>query len=65
VLSSGFDIYREDPQAKIAVESEDIETLGRRIASMDLPTLVIQEGGYHYDSLTLNTEHLIRGLSAG
>ncbi len=65
VLSNGFDIYREDPQAKIAVDSADIEQLGARVASLDLPTLIIQEGGYHYDSLADNTRHLIQGLTKG
>ena len=62
VLSNGFDIYHEDPQAKIGVESADIATLGARIRALDLPSLVIQEGGYHYPSLAANTEALIGGL---
>ena len=62
VFSNGFDIYHEDPQAKIGVESEDIRMLGGRIKALDLPTVVIQEGGYHYDSLADNTEALLGGL---
>ena len=62
VFSNGFDIYREDPQAKIGVDSDDIQTLGARIAGLQLPTVVIQEGGYHYESLSRNTAALIQGL---
>jgi acetoin utilization deacetylase AcuC-like enzyme len=62
VFSNGFDIYHEDPQAKIGVESSDIQTLGARIAGLQLPTVVIQEGGYHYESLSRNTAALIQGL---
>jgi len=62
VFSNGFDIYHEDPQAKIGVGAEDIQQLGARVAGLDLPTVVIQEGGYHYDSLASNTWHLIAGL---
>ncbi len=62
VFSNGFDIYEQDPQAKIAVQSSDIQALGERIGALNLPTVVIQEGGYHYASLASNTEHLIRGL---
>ncbi|AGM40333.1 acetylpolyamine aminohydrolase aphA [Spiribacter salinus M19-40] len=62
VFSNGFDIYHEDPQAKIGVGAEDIQQLGARVAGLDLPTVVIQEGGYHYDSLASNTRHLIAGL---
>ncbi|MBS3786087.1 MAG: histone deacetylase family protein [Gammaproteobacteria bacterium] len=63
VFCNGFDIYREDPQAKIGVEPSDIQQLGSRIAGLNLPTVVIQEGGYHYDSLASNTERLLAGLT--
>jgi acetoin utilization deacetylase AcuC-like enzyme len=63
VFSNGFDIYHEDPQAKIGVDADDLTTLGARIAALNLPTVVIQEGGYHYASLASNTERLIAGLT--
>lgn len=63
VLATGFDIYREDPQAKIGVESADFTRLGSAIRDLALPTLVIQEGGYHLDTLAENTVQLMRGLS--
>lgn len=64
IFDNGFDIYREDPQAKIGVETADFEHLGHRIAGLGLPTLVVQEGGYHLDSLKANIQSLIRGLSS-
>ncbi|MFA7437835.1 histone deacetylase family protein [Castellaniella sp.] len=54
VLALGFDIYHEDPQAKVAVSSAGFEQLGRQIQSLDLPTLIVQEGGYHIDTLDHN-----------
>jgi acetoin utilization deacetylase AcuC-like enzyme len=63
VFSNGFDIYHEDPQAKIGVNTDDIRTLGERVAGLGLPTVVIQEGGYHYASLATNTESLMAGLN--
>jgi len=65
VFSNGFDIYHEDPQAKIGVQSTDIRALGSHVAALAVPTVVIQEGGYHYASLTENTESLMAGLEAG
>jgi acetoin utilization deacetylase AcuC-like enzyme len=62
IFDNGFDIYREDPQAKVGVATADFERLGSRIAGLELPTVVVQEGGYHLDSLTANIEHLVRGL---
>lgn len=64
VFCNGFDIYREDPQAKIGVEPDDIQQLGQRIKALGLPTVVIQEGGYHYESLASNTERLLAGLTS-
>lgn len=58
----GFDIYKDDPQAKVAVTSEGFARLGRALREHDLPTLVIQEGGYHLDSLAENTRQFFQGL---
>ena len=62
ILSLGFDVYEEDPQSKVAVTTEGFNRLGKLIAGLDLPTLVVQEGGYHYDSLAANTVSFFSGL---
>ncbi|WP_459615870.1 histone deacetylase family protein [Bordetella sp. 2513F-2] len=64
VLSLGFDVYVEDPQAKVAVTTEGFGRLGGAIAGLQLPTLVVQEGGYHYDSLQQNARAFFGGLGA-
>lgn len=62
VLALGFDIYKDDPQSQVAVSSEGFKRLGRAIGELDLPTLVVQEGGYHLDSLEINTMKFFTGL---
>ncbi|WP_339804940.1 histone deacetylase family protein [uncultured Marinobacter sp.] len=62
VLALGFDIYKDDPQAKVAVTSEGFNRLGKRISKAGLPTLVIQEGGYDLDTLSLNVQEFFKGL---
>jgi len=62
VVALGFDVYEEDPQAKVAVTSEGFTRLGQAIGAMDLPTLVVQEGGYHLDSLERNARNFFTGL---
>ncbi|UJB34025.1 histone deacetylase family protein [Chromobacterium sp. Beijing] len=62
VLSLGFDIYQEDPQSKIAFSSPGFARLGRRIAQLRLPTVIVQEGGYHLDSLGRNAGQFFSGL---
>lgn len=54
VLSLGFDIYKLDPQSKVAVTRAGFARLGERIRSLGLPCLIVQEGGYHLDSLEDN-----------
>jgi len=63
IFDNGFDIYRADPQAKIGVASEDFERLGAAVADLGLPTLVVQEGGYHLGSLATDIQYLIQGLT--
>ncbi|MNY75624.1 Acetylpolyamine aminohydrolase [compost metagenome] len=36
--------------------------LGRAVAALGLPTLVVQEGGYHLDSLAANATAFFGGI---
>lgn len=62
VFSLGFDIYKYDPQSQVAVTSEGFHQLGRAVASLNLPTVFVQEGGYHIDSLALNARQFFSGV---
>ncbi|MBE02346.1 histone deacetylase family protein [Marinobacter lutaoensis] len=62
VLALGFDIYRNDPQAKVSVSSEGFCRLGTHLRHLGLPTLVVQEGGYDLDTLGTNVQQFFRGL---
>lgn len=54
MLSLGFDIFEQDQQRKVAVTREGFAVLGERIRSLGLPCLIVQEGGYHLESLEDN-----------
>ena len=62
VLALGFDIYKDDSQSRVAVTTEGFGRLGREIAALNLPTVVVQEGGYHYDTLAANTVSFFTGF---
>ena len=62
VLALGFDVYKDDPQSKVAVTTEGFGQLGKMIAALKLPTVVVQEGGYHLETLAVNTESFFNGL---
>jgi acetoin utilization deacetylase AcuC-like enzyme len=62
VLALGFDIYREDPQAQVAVSAAGFGRLGKTVASLNLPTLIVQEGGYHIETLHSNLKQFFSGF---
>ncbi|TAK14243.1 MAG: histone deacetylase family protein [Anaerolineae bacterium] len=51
VVSLGFDTYRDDPLSSFALDLDAFPKIAHRIASLHLPTLLIQEGGYASDVL--------------
>lgn len=62
VFSLGFDIYREDPQSQVAVSSAGFHRLGQAVASLELPTVYVQEGGYHIETLAHHTAQFFSGV---
>jgi hypothetical protein len=45
-ISAGFDTYKGDPITAMRLEIETFGEIGRRIASLKLPTFAVLEGGY-------------------
>jgi len=54
VVSAGMDIYAEDPLGTIKVTTDGIREIGKRIASLNLPTVIVMEGGYANEALGRN-----------
>jgi len=65
ILSLGFDIMKGDPTGEVLLTSRGMETLGRRIASMRVPVLVVQEGGYTLRNLRQGVRAFFAGLASG
>lgn len=63
ILTLGFDIYHADPQAKVSVSTEGFARLGQKIADIDVPTLVVQEGGYDIATLEMNAHAFFSALT--
>jgi acetoin utilization deacetylase AcuC-like enzyme len=63
VLALGFDIYKDDPQSKVAVSTEGFGRLGAAIGALDLPSVIVQEGGYHLASLEDNARAFFGGFT--
>ncbi|HSQ39260.1 MAG TPA: histone deacetylase family protein, partial [Anaerolineales bacterium] len=54
VVSAGMDIYADDPLGTVKVSTQGIGEIGRRIASLGLPTVIVMEGGYANEALGRN-----------
>lgn len=63
VLSAGFDTYGGDPLGGFALTTSCYTAIGRRCLALDIPVVVIQEGGYAVAALGDNVVALLDGLS--
>ena len=61
-MSAGFDTYKLDPIGKFELETDDYQKLGRQIFELDLPTVILQEGGYHTKDLGPNVKSFLKGF---
>ncbi len=64
VVSLGVDAAATDPESPLQIAHEGYEAAGRRLAALDLPTVAVQEGGYHLDTIGSLVEVTLRGLAA-
>ena len=64
VLSYGADTFEEDPISHFRLRRSDYRTIAGRIAALDLPVLIVMEGGYAIDALALNVGELLSGFVA-
>ena len=56
-------VTRGDPESPLRVSHEGYETGGRRLGALRLPTVAVQEGGYHLDTLGGLVAVTLRGLA--
>lgn len=65
VVSLGVDAAAADPESPLRISHDGYEAAGRRLGALDLPTVAVQEGGYHLDTLGDLVAVTLRGLAAG
>jgi len=63
LVSLGFDTYRDDPICDFALTTAVYHEVGRRVAALGRRLIVLQEGGYHLESLGSNAVNWLRGAS--
>lgn len=61
VVALGLDAHEDDPFQGLAISTPGFERIGGAIASLGLPTLYVQEGGYLSDALQHNLTSFLIG----
>ncbi|MFQ5547293.1 MAG: histone deacetylase family protein [Woeseia sp.] len=62
VVALGLDTFAGDPTTSFGILAEDYYTMGERLGSLGLPTLVVLEGGYAVDEIGANTVNFLEGI---
>jgi len=62
-VSVGFDAHERDPLSVLKVTNDGYRRIGDAIASLKLPTVIVQEGGYGLDILGNNLVAFLGGFN--
>ncbi|MFA6687831.1 MAG: GNAT family N-acetyltransferase [Desulfuromonas sp.] len=65
LICLGLDTAKGDPTGTWSFSAKDFATLGQTLGHLQLPTLVLQEGGYNNRSLGVNARNFFSGLWDG
>ena len=65
VVCLGLDPAKGDPTGTWSLGAEDFKLNGLMIGEMNLPTLVVQEGGYRTRTLGVNARNFLQGMMDG
>jgi acetoin utilization deacetylase AcuC-like enzyme len=63
IVSAGFDTYIDDPIGTFQLTAAGFDEIGRRIRALNIPTLVVQEGGYWVPDLGRIVVTFLKGLA--
>jgi acetoin utilization deacetylase AcuC-like enzyme len=62
VLALGFDTYHDDPISVLKLDFDAYRLVGQQVRALNLPTVVVQEGGYMVEALGPGLQALLQGL---
>ncbi len=65
ILCLGLDTAKADPTGTWTLQANDFHKNGQMIGEINLPTLIVQEGGYRTRTLGINCRHFFEGLYEG
>ena len=62
IVSFGADTYEGDPISHFKLRTSDYAPMGQAIAALNLPTLIVMEGGYAVEALGANVAGFLSGF---
>lgn len=62
IVSLGVDTFETDPISFFKLTSDDFTTYGADIATLNLPTLFVMEGGYDIAEIGVNAVNVLQGF---
>lgn len=65
VLALGFDTYKDDPISVLKLDIDAYRDIGARVASLGVPTVVVQEGGYMVEAIGPALDAFLQGYGRG
>ena len=65
VIALGLDAYEGDPYKGLGISTGGFEKIASEIAKLNLPTVLVQEGGYLSDALGDNLNRFLGGFENG
>ena len=63
VICLGFDVMKGDPTGSFGLKNDTMKQIGIRLAQMNLPTLIVQEGGYSLKNLKTGSKAFFNGFA--
>ena len=63
VLALGFDTYKDDPISVLKLDMDAYRDIGARVASLGVPTVVVQEGGYMVQAIGPALDAFLLGMA--
>jgi len=63
VVSAGLDIMKGDPTGTFVIDNAGMRMIGEKLAELQIPTLLVQEGGYSLTNLKSGVRNLLLGIS--
>ena len=64
IVPFGADTFREDPISEFCIDTHDYHAMGQCIAELNLPSLILTEGGYNIDFLGENVKNFADGFTS-